>query len=57
MKTITTPHATLANWIEQMRLLGIQNKQAVKIKYDNTQALAQFYVQGQHVDSRRLYRL
>ena len=57
MKTITTPRATLENWIEQMRSLGNQNNHAVKIKYDNVQALALFYVKGKHVDSRILYRI
>jgi len=40
-----------------MRLLGIQNNHAVKIKYDNVQALALFYVKGQLVDKRKLFRI
>ena len=57
MKTITTPNPTLKEWIEQMRLLGIQNKQSVQIQYDNIQAIAEFYVKGESVDIRKLYRL
>jgi hypothetical protein len=57
MKTITSPHATLDSWIEQMRLLAIERKHSVRIKYDTFQAVALFYVQGQHVESRRLYRI
>ena len=57
MKNITTPRSTLSAWIEQMRMLGMQNKQSVKIKYNNEQAIASFYVKGAHVDTRRLFRL
>jgi len=57
MKTRTTPHATLAQFIEQMRLLCIQNKHNVKIKYNSEQAIASFYVKGSLVDTRTLFRL
>ena len=57
MKTITTPNPTLKEWIEQMRLIGIQKRQAVQIQYNNVQAIAEFYVKGANVDTRKLYRL
>jgi sporulation protein YlmC with PRC-barrel domain len=57
MKTITTPNPTLKEWIEQMRLIGIQKSQAVQIHYNNVQAIAEFYVKGENVDTRKLYRL
>jgi len=57
MKAITTPNPTLKEWIEQMRLLCIQNNQSVRIQYDNVQAIAEFYVKGENVGTRKLYRL
>ena len=57
MKNITTTHPTLNEWIEQMRLLCIQNRHTVKIKYNNAQAVASFYVKGEIVDTRTLFRL
>ena len=57
MNTITTPHATLEQFINQMRLLGKRNGQAVRIQYNNEQAVASFYVKGERVETRRLFRL
>ena len=50
-------HVSLSEWVEQMRALCIQNKHSVKINYDNEQAVASFYVKGELVDTRRLFRL
>jgi len=57
MNTITTAHTTLTEFIEQMRLLGLQNRQEVKIQYNSEQALAAFYVKGALVDTRKLFRV
>ncbi len=57
MKTLTTPHATLEQFIEQMRLLGIHNKHNVQIQYNRERAIASFYVKGSLVDTRTLFRL
>ena len=57
MKTITKPHATLEQFIDQMRLIGKRNKQAVQIRYNSEQAIASFYAKGKLVDNRRLFRL
>ena len=57
MKTITTPNPTLAQFIEQMRLLCIENKHTVQIQYNREQAIASFYVKGSIVDTRTLFRL
>ena len=51
------PNPTLQQFIEEMRLLCIQNKHTVQIKYNTDQAIASFYVKGALVDSRTLYRL
>ena len=40
-----------------MRLIGIQKSQAVQIHYNNVQAIAKFYVKGENVETRKLYRL
>jgi hypothetical protein len=56
-ETMTTPNPTLKDWIEQMRLIGIQKRQAVQIHYNNVQAIAEFYVKGENVETRKLYRL
>ena len=53
----TNPNPTLQQFIEEMRLLCIQNKHTVQIKYNTEQAIASFYVKGALVDSRTLYRL
>jgi hypothetical protein len=57
MNTITTAHTTLTEFIEQMRLLGLQNRQEVKIQYNSEQARAAFYVKGALVDTRKLFRV
>tara|TARA_B110000305_G_scaffold22617_1_gene20682 strand:- start:1737 stop:1910 length:174 start_codon:yes stop_codon:yes gene_type:complete len=57
MKIHTTPNPTLEQFVEQMRLLCIQNKHTVKIKYNSEQAIASFYVKGSLVDTRTLFRL
>jgi len=57
METITTAHATLEQFIQQMHLLGKRNRQAVQIQYNREQAIASFYVKGSLVDTRRLFRI
>jgi len=57
MKTITSANPTLEQFIEQMRLLCIENKHTVQIKYNREQAIASFYVKGELVDTRTLFRL
>jgi hypothetical protein len=57
MNTITTAHPTLEQFIEQMRLLCIENKHTVQIQYNREQAIASFYVKGSLVDTRTLFRL
>lgn len=57
MENNKKPHPTFSEWIEQMRLLCIQNKHSVKIKYNSEQAIALFYIKNKLVDSRKLYRI
>ena len=57
MKINTAPNPTLQQFIEEMRLLCLQNKHTVQIKYNTEQAIASFYVKGALVDTRTLYRL
>jgi len=60
MKTITTPNPTLKEFIEQMRLLCIQQKRNVNIQWKREtspfgvkeEAIASFYVKGELVDTR-----
>jgi hypothetical protein len=57
METITKPHATLEQFIDQMRLIGKRSGQAVQIRYNSEQVIASFYIKGKLVDTRRLFRL
>ena len=57
MNTINTAHPTLEQFIEQMRLLCIENKHTVQIQYNRERAIASFYVKGSLVDTRTLFRL
>jgi hypothetical protein len=43
--------ALLHEWIAQVRFLCRQNKDSVKINYNQEQAVASFYVKGKLVDT------